>query len=788
VVIPANLLEPKAARTLRWVFAHELTHLQRGDTWSCVFFSLGQAFYFYLPWFWWLRRQVHLCQEYIADAAAAEQTDGPEDYAQFLISLTQAPAIPLGALGVRGNTSDLFRRVTMLLQSPIRVEKSCPRWWSLATASGLLGVVLCVAGIGPRADAAHPDGRDEANATVVNPDDPAITNEDDAPAGKNNSEKRPAVDKVLRDLRELLDDLPTAVDAEQFKRLERQLEELKRQGLTEERQNFEHRDGLKSYELSPLDGFVQWAQQRNEGRLGVQVQKPSPALADQLNLPRGQGLVIENVLPNTVAAKAGLKKHDILLVFNGKAVPNEVAEFVRMLNEVKANTPVDAVVLRKGKKETLNGLSLPEGRSMQPFQFRVAPGGQMLTVPPGGNTRFNWTPPNVQFHGFGAPGERGVFTTMFRTRDSFNTRYQEGSLVITVTGSVADGRGKVKQIQVQDGGKSETYESADKVPERYRDKVKNLIEMSEKNNLKIEVGEHKKESLNRNRDQKSPGQTNSYQVIINLENGSAPALAEALKVLIRERGSNRELGAHGRGEPERTVFAVGAVPPDVVLINSRNFQIPIHVAEAQRSKIKQVILFASSDQGQTWNEAAVAPPDKDAFVFHAPADGLYWFNISVVDAQGHRDPPDIYKTAPRQKILVDTFQQNVHGNRELPGSIYSPIVLNAIGSKLVASSDNPNGLRLVSELYRQLQNPLSEGDYEIIGLKYASAADAARALVQTFRTFDFRRAEDAKEPRIRVMSDSAANSLLVHGNPLDMILVRALVKEKIDRKNPGSGH
>ena len=106
-------------------------------------------------------------------------------------------------------------------------------------------------------------------------------------------------------------------------------------------------------------------------------------------------------------------------------------------------------------------------------------------------------------------------------------------------------------------------------------------------------------------------------------------------------------------------LSAGAAPTDVAPMNSRNFQIPIHVAEGQRSKIKELILFASSDQGQTWNQVSVAPPDKDAFIFYAPADGLYWFNICVVDIQGRREPPDIYQSPPRQKVLIDTLQPNI---------------------------------------------------------------------------------------------------------------------------------
>jgi hypothetical protein len=93
-------------------------------------------------------------------------------------------------------------------------------------------------------------------------------------------------------------------------------------------------------------------------------------------------------------------------------------------------------------------------------------------------------------------------------------------------------------------------------------------------------------------------------------------------------------------------------------MNSRGLQIPILIKDGQRDKIKELILFSSTDQGVTWNQAAVVTPDKDSFTFYAPSDGLYWFNITVVDAKGNREP-DIYKTAPRQKVLVDTVKPNI---------------------------------------------------------------------------------------------------------------------------------
>jgi beta-lactamase regulating signal transducer with metallopeptidase domain len=148
VVLPAALAAVADIQTLRWIFAHELTHLECRDAWSCWLFGLGQLVYFYLPWFWKLRRQVRLCQEYIADAAVTGQGPAAADYAAFLLKLTKKPALPAGVTGVLGNTSDLFRRVSMLLQEPLRVENRCPRRWSLAAAAGLLSLAVVASGIG----------------------------------------------------------------------------------------------------------------------------------------------------------------------------------------------------------------------------------------------------------------------------------------------------------------------------------------------------------------------------------------------------------------------------------------------------------------------------------------------------------------------------------------------------------------------------------------------------------------------------------------------------------------
>jgi hypothetical protein len=105
---------------------------------------------------------------------------------------------------------------------------------------------------------------------------------------------------------------------------------------------------------------------RGDGRLGVQLEQPGDAVVDQLDLPKGVGLIVNEVLANSAAEKAGLKANDILLELDGKPVASDLREFVKDLNGVPADRAVEAVVLRGGKRETLQGLSLPEARAQAP--------------------------------------------------------------------------------------------------------------------------------------------------------------------------------------------------------------------------------------------------------------------------------------------------------------------------------------------------------------------------------------------------------------------------------------
>ena len=98
--------------------------------------------------FWWLRRQLRLCQDYLADARAAA-AGSAEDYAAFLVRLARmrrsAPAVP--ALGIGDRRSNLYRRVIMLVQDHEPLERRCRAAWSLSAASAAAVVIVVASGL-----------------------------------------------------------------------------------------------------------------------------------------------------------------------------------------------------------------------------------------------------------------------------------------------------------------------------------------------------------------------------------------------------------------------------------------------------------------------------------------------------------------------------------------------------------------------------------------------------------------------------------------------------------------
>ena len=92
ILLPSSLCDGSEPGALRYVLAHEWSHVEGRDALVWNFACLAGLVLFYQPLFWWLRRQLRLCQDYLADARAAA-AGSAEDYAAFLVRLC-GPADP----------------------------------------------------------------------------------------------------------------------------------------------------------------------------------------------------------------------------------------------------------------------------------------------------------------------------------------------------------------------------------------------------------------------------------------------------------------------------------------------------------------------------------------------------------------------------------------------------------------------------------------------------------------------------------------------------------------------
>ena len=88
------------------------------------------------------------------------------------------------------------------------------------------------------------------------------------------------------------------------------------------------------------------------GWLGVVIQELNEDLAKSFGLEKPEGALVTEVAENSPAEKAGLKPGDIIVEYNGKPVKN-VAELRTMVALTPPGTKVKLVVVRKGKRKTL---------------------------------------------------------------------------------------------------------------------------------------------------------------------------------------------------------------------------------------------------------------------------------------------------------------------------------------------------------------------------------------------------------------------------------------------------
>lgn len=88
------------------------------------------------------------------------------------------------------------------------------------------------------------------------------------------------------------------------------------------------------------------------GWLGIYFQPLNKELAQQFNLEENQGVLVADVMADGPAAAAGLKRGDVIVKFDGKAI-TQSQTLPRMVAETKVGSQVVLDVLRQGKPLTI---------------------------------------------------------------------------------------------------------------------------------------------------------------------------------------------------------------------------------------------------------------------------------------------------------------------------------------------------------------------------------------------------------------------------------------------------
>lgn len=181
------------------------------------------------------------------------------------------------------------------------------------------------------------------------------------------------------------------------------------------------------------------------GWLGVTVQPMTEELAQSFNLKEPKGTLVSEVVADSPAAKAGVKRGDIITTYNGSEV-SETKDLPRLVAATPIDKKVDLGILRDGKAKTLKVTiaKMDDGSSATGEPAVNDEKGQL------GLTITNINPEIAQRYGL--RGTEGVMITAIDPNSSAaEGNLRRGDVVLEIngkgTGDVADFRAAVAKVK-----------------------------------------------------------------------------------------------------------------------------------------------------------------------------------------------------------------------------------------------------------------------------------------------------------------------------------------------------
>jgi serine protease Do len=113
--------------------------------------------------------------------------------------------------------------------------------------------------------------------------------------------------------------------------------------------------------------------------LGVELQEVSSDKAKELKLPAERGVLLERIVPDSPAAKAGLKDNDVIMEINGQRVEGG-EQFRRMIHEIPAGRSAQFTVWRDGRAQAVS-VTLGKSEDHGNMWFKSAPRAFSFQLP-----------------------------------------------------------------------------------------------------------------------------------------------------------------------------------------------------------------------------------------------------------------------------------------------------------------------------------------------------------------------------------------------------------------------
>ena len=215
------------------------------------------------------------------------------------------------------------------------------------------------------------------------------------------------------------------------------------------------------------DGNMQFFMGNGGGWLGVGVSEVSSAKAKELKLPEERGAILGRIVPDSPAAKAGLKENDVVLEINGQRVEG-AEQFRRMIHEIPAGRTANLTVWRDGRSQNIKvTIGKPEANNLKvlpgmpkSFSFRMPDLPVMpdlsgldhlrtFTMVSPGHALLGIDAESLEGdfgHYFGAPDGEGVLVRgVFANSPAEKAGLKVGDVITSINGERVRGTGELRE-------------------------------------------------------------------------------------------------------------------------------------------------------------------------------------------------------------------------------------------------------------------------------------------------------------------------------------------------------